>query len=334
MEPSPRQQMGRMLTGYWVSQALHVAARLKLADLVADEPKTADELATSTQTHAPSLYRLLRALASLGVFAEGGQGRFGLTPMAECLRSDVPGSQWASAMMIGEGFYLAWGELLHCVRTGGTGFEKIYGRPVFDHLASHPEQAALFDQAMISFHGHETAAMVEAYDFAGVRRLVDVGGGNGTTLAGILSAQPAMRGTLFDLPGVVERAREHLKAAGVLHRCEVVAGSFFDTIPAGADAYLLRHIIHDWDDDQSLQILRHVRSAIAPAGRLLVVETVIEPGNEPSIGKLLDLAMLVLPGGMERTSEEYRRLYERAGFRLTRVVPTAAEVSVVEGAPA
>ena len=176
--------------------------------------------------------------------------------------------------------------------------------------------------------------MLDAYDFSGIGVLADIGGGNGSTLVGVLGRYPEMRGILFDLPGVVERARAEIEAAGLADRCEVVGGSFFEAVPGGADAYLLRHIIHDWDDEKAAAILRNVRRAMGEGARLLVVEGVIPPGNEPSFGKLLDLTMLVIPGGLERTEEEYRRLYEAAGFRLTRIVPTAAEVSVIEGEPA
>jgi hypothetical protein len=227
--------------------------------------------------------------------------------------------------------YRAWGELLYSVQTGRAAFEKVYGRPLFDYFSEHPEAGQLFDQAMTGVHGRETEAMLEAYDFTGVNTLADIGGGNGSVLAAVLRRYTAMRGVLFDLPGVVERARANIEAAGLGGRCRVVAGNFFEAVPPGADAYLLRHIIHDWDDDRSLTILRHCRGATGQGGKLLVVEGVVPPGNEPSASKFFDLAMMVLPGGMERTEEEYRRLLEAAGFRLARVVPTRTWVSVIEG---
>lgn len=329
--PSPQQQIAQMLTGYWISQAVYVAAKLGLADLLKDGPRTVDDLASATQTRPRPLYRLLRALASVGVFAEDGQGRFSLTPLGECLRSDVPGSQRAMAITAGELFYPAWGELLYSVQTGGTAFEKVYGQPVFDYLSQNPAQARLFDETMVGVHGRETVAMLDAYDFTGVRVLADIGGGNGSVLTAVLKQHPALRGILFDLPGVAERARTNVEAAGLAGRCQVVGGSFFESVPAGADAYLLRHIIHDWDDEKATAILRNVHRAMGAGRKLLVVESVIPPGNEPSFGKLLDLTMLVIPGGEERTEEEYRRLYGAAGFHLTRIVPTKAEVSVIEG---
>jgi len=323
-----------MLTTYWVSQALYVAAKLKLADRLKDGPRTADELASATGTHAASLYRLLRALASVGVFAEDDGHRFALTPLAECLRSDVPGSQWAMAVMNGEEHYLSWGELLYSVQTGKPAFEKLFGAGVFDFLSRDPEKARIFDEAMVGVHGRETAAMLDVYDFSGVRVLADVGGGNGSLLMVVLKKYPGLRGILFDLPGVAERARANLAAAGLSGRCEVAGGNFFDTVAGGADAYLLRHIIHDWDDERAIRILKNVHRAMGDGGRLLVVESVIPPGNAPSFGKLLDLTMLVIPGGKERTEKEYRELFTAAGFRLTRIVPTAAEVCVIEGARA
>jgi hypothetical protein len=327
----PQEQMSRLLTAYWVSQALYVAAKLGLADLVKGGPRTADELAQSTNTHVPALYRLLRALASVGVFVEGADHRFALTPLAECLRSDVPGSQRSLAIMNGEEHYRSWGELLYSVQTGKTAFDKLHGMPVFDFLSANPVQARLFDEAMVGVHGRETAAMLEAYDFSHIGVLADVGGGNGSLLSAVLKQYPQMRGILYDLPGVIGRAKANLQAAGLDARCQAIGGSFFESMPTGADAYLMRHIIHDWDDEKALTILRNIHRAMRPGGKLLLVEGVVPPGNEPSFTKLLDLTMLVIPGGKERTELEYRQLFEAGGFRLSRIVPTRAEVSVIEG---
>jgi hypothetical protein len=327
-------KMNRLITGYWRTQVVYVAAKLGLADLLVDGPRTVADLARATQTHAPSLFRLLRGLASLGVFAEEADGRFGLTPLAECLRSDIPGSQRALAIMSGEEHYQAWGQLLYSVETGKIAFDKIYGQPVFEFLSQNLEQAKVFDAAMVGVHGRETAAMTDAYDFSDIPVLADIGGGNGSLLTTVLTKHPHLRGILYDLPGVAERAKANLQAAGVAERCEVIGGSFFEAIPAGADAYLMRHILHDWDDERATTILKNVRKAIRPNGRLLVVEGVIPPGNDPSFGKLLDLTMLVIPGGKERTEDEYRALFAAGGFELARIVPTEAEVSVIEGQPA
>ena len=332
MEPvSQPEMMNRMLTGYWTTQMLYVAAKLGIADLLANGPRSADDLAQATKTHSPSLYRLLRGLASMGVFVEDTQSRFALTPLAECLRSDVPGSQRALAIMSGEEHYRAWGEMLYSVQTGNTGFEKMFGMPVFEFLSKNEDQAKVFDAAMVGVHGRESSAMTDAYDFSGIAVLADIGGGNGSLLTTVLKKHPSMKGILYDLPGVTERAKANLKAAGVSDRCNVIGGSFFESIPSGANAYLMRHIIHDWNDQQAISIFKNVKRVIGKEGRLLVVEGVIPPGNDPNFGKLLDLTMLVLPGGKERTEEEYRTLFKAGGFQLTRIVPTKAEVSVIEG---
>jgi hypothetical protein len=330
-EPTPHDQMARMIVGYWVSRMIYVAAKLGIADRVANGPRTADELAAETATHARSLYRLLRALASVGVFAEGPGGRFSQTPLSDCLRGDAAGSQLAMAVLMGEEHFHAWGDLLGTVRTGRTAFDRLYGQPLFEYLGDHPDAARGFDAAMTAIHGRETQATLGAYDFSAISVLADVGGGNGTNLSGILAHHPRMRGILFDLPHVAERAGAQLKRAGVADRCEVIGGDFFGAVPGGADAYFLRHIIHDWDDERATAILRNVCRAMGAKSRLLVVESVIPAGNEPSFSKLIDLNMMLVPGGLERTAQEYRRLFEAAGLRLTRVVPTAAGVDVVEG---
>jgi hypothetical protein len=327
-----QQEFLKMASGYWVSQSLYAAAKLKLADLLAGGPRPAEELAAATETDPPSLYRLLRALSSVGVFAEE-DGRFKLTPLAECLRSDRPGTQWALAVMIGEEHFRTWGDILYSLRTGQPAFDHIYGKPPFEYLAEHPEAARVFDAAMTAVHGRETPAMLDAYDFSGYKTLVDVGGGNGSLLTAVLQRTPNLKGVLYDLPHVIERARANLAAAGLDKRCTAVPGSFFESVPQGYDAYLMRHIIHDWDDGKALTILRNVREAIAPDGKLLLVEGVIPPGNEESWTKFLDLNMLLIPGGKERTEAEYRQLYADAGFRLTRIVPTTTEISVLEGEP-
>jgi hypothetical protein len=334
MNSTPAQHLNQLICGYWHSQCVYVAAKLGIADLLANGPRSLDDLAKQTGTHRPSLFRLLRALASLGVFAEGPGQSFALTPAAEPLRRDVPGSQWAMAVMMGEEHFHAWSELLYSVQTGKTSFDKIFGRPVFEFLSQNPEQAALFDKAMVGVHGRETSAMLDAYDFSTFTSVADVGGGNGTTLCGILKRHPSIHGTLFDLPGVIGRAGSVVQAAGLADRAHLVSGDFFESVPGGVDAYVLRHIVHDWEDEKAIRILSNVRRAIRDDGRLLVVESVIPPGNEPFFGKLLDLTMLVIPGGQERTEQEYRDLFGKAGFRLARTVPTATEVSVIEGVPA
>jgi hypothetical protein len=330
--PDPGIQLAQMATGYWVSQAIYVAAKLQIADLLAAEPLTAAALARKIEgpIHEQALYRLLRALASVGIFAEDAAGRFGLTPLAAPLQTSVAGSRRAMVLMMGEEHYRAWGELLHSVQTGETGFERVYGEPIFDYLSERPAAARLFDEAMVSIHGPETAAMLEAYDFSQFGVLADLGGGNGSVLRGVLARHPSVRGILFDLPGVVASAAGQMQHAGLAERCTCQGGSFFETAPSGADAYFLRHILHDWTDEQCLAILRNIHQASPPHARLLIVESVITPGNDPGFAKLLDLTMLVIPGGRERTEAEYRDLLAQGGFRLERIVPTATEVSILE----
>jgi hypothetical protein len=286
------------------------------------------------------LYRLLRALAGVGVFAQQADGRFRLNRAAELLREDGADSLWATVVMLGEEQHRCWDDLIETVRTGEPAFERLYGRPVFDYLGEHPEQARIFDAAMTGFSGRETRAILDAYDLSGVGTLADIGGGAGSKLAGILGRYPAMRGLLFDLPHVVERARPVLEAAGVSERCDVQGGDFFERAPVGADAYVLGHIIHDWDDAKAGRILDNLRRAMSSGARLVVVEYVIpevaavSSGDGASLGKWLDLHMLVAAGGLERTELEYRRLFAAHGFRLTGVVPTAGDVSVIEARPA
>jgi SAM-dependent methyltransferase len=328
-DESLQQQFARLVSGYWHTQTIYVAAKLCIADFLKDGPRSSAELAQATGTDDRALYRLLRALASIGIFAEE-DGRFRLTPLAECLHN--PGVR-ALAIMRGEFQYRAWGELLYSVQTGKSAFEKLFGQPVFDYLSAHPELGTIFDQAMGGVHGPETEAMLDAYDFSGIGTLVDVGGGNGSVLTAVLQRYPRMRGILYDLPKVIERSRANIATADLPERCDVAAGNFFEMVPADSDAYFLRHIIHDWDDHKSLTILRNCRKAMRPGGKLLVVEGIVPPGNEPSLSKFFDLAMMVLPGGLERTEEEFRRLFEAAGFRLTKIVPTRTWVSVIEGTP-
>jgi hypothetical protein len=237
----------------------------------------------------------------------------------------------SAAIAMGEEHYRAWGDLLYSVQTGRTAFEHVFGQPIFSYLAANPRAAALFDETMTAVHGAETAAMLEVYNFTPIGTLVDVGGGNGTTLAAVLARDALLHGILFDRPDVIDRARERLKAAGMEHRCLLVGGDFFKSVSVGGDAYLLRHILHDWYDEQCLTILGNIRKAMLPRAKLLVVESVIPPGNEPFFGKLLDVNMLVMPGGMERTEAEYRQLFAAAGFQLSRIIPTRMEVSVIEG---
>ena len=332
-EPSPRDVLSRMTNAFQVSQAIHVSATLGIADLLGDGPRSADELAEDAGADAPTLYRLLRALASVGVFAET-DGRFALTPLAELLRTDAPGSLRAWAIQIGQPYYWAsWGHLLHSVRTGEAAFPALYGTNVWEYRETRPREAEVFNAAMTALSAAVVEAVVRSYDFSGIGVLVDVGGGEGALLAEILAASPGVRGVLFDQAHVVAGAGALLERVGVADRCEVVAGSFFDAVPGGGDAYLLKSVVHDWDDAEAVEILRSCRAAMANTGRLLVVEPVVRPGNDPDPAKFSDLNMLVMLGGRERTAGEFEGLLARAGFGLTNIVRTGSPFDIIEGKP-
>ena len=333
--PPPYVQLVQMAMGHWVSSIVCLAAELKIADLLASGTKTAEELAGPTGTSAGPLYRFLRGLSNLGILTEGSDRRFGLTPLGQALKTGAPGSARATILTVASDWWAAgWRELPYSVRTGKSGFEKVLGMPVFDYLAQQPEKASLFSETMIGVHGEEPAAVAAAYDFSGVSTLADIGGANGHLLATVLSKYPKMRGILFDLPHVVADAPVLLAKHGMADRVKIEKGSFFDSIPEGADAYLLSHVIHDWSEAECLTILGHCRRAMRPDARLLIVELVLPGGDEPHPGKMLDLMMLVGPGGQERTVPEYSALLEKAGFRWTKVVPTSTPASVVEAVPA
>lgn len=328
--PSPQQQLDRIITGYWVSQAVYAAAKFNIADHLKDGPKSVEVLAEATSTNADALYRLLRALASVGIFAEGKPREFSLTPLAEPLQSDVPGSKRALAMMSGDEQFRAWAEIEYSIQTGKMAFDKAFGKPIFEYLSENPDKARIFDAAMVGIHGRESDVVLEAYDFSDAGVVADIGGGNGSQITRILKKHTDVKGLLFDLPHVIERAKTPIESAGLSERCQLVGGSFFEAVPEGANVYLMRHIIHDWDDEKSLTILRNCHQAMSADAKLLIVESVIPPGNEPFGGKFLDLVMLLIPGGKERTEEEYRELLDKAGFKLTQVIPTSSEVSIVE----
>jgi O-methyltransferase domain/Dimerisation domain len=331
----PDAVLTQILLGSLASQALYVAAKLGIADMLVDGPRQVDELATAAGADAPSLYRVLRALASFGVFAEQDNRVFEMTPTAEPLRSDVPNSLRDVAIFWGEDWHWqVWGKTLHSVRTGKSAWAEIHGEQVFEYFEKNQEAARIFDRAMTSFSSVATGAVVEAYDFGGIERLVDIAGGQGRFLTGILEANPSMRGVLFDLPHVIEGARQIIPSSSACNRCELTTGDFFVSVPSGGDAYIMKHIIHDWDDERALTILRNIKQAMNSGGRVLLVEAVIADGNGQDFGKLLDIEMLVSPGGKERTAAEYEDLFRRAGLRLTRIVPTKSPYSVIEAVAA
>jgi hypothetical protein len=324
-------QMMRILwPGAMAAQAIHVAASFSLADLVAGGPKSTNELADATRTQASSLSRLLRALTSLGIFAEDTAGRFRQTALSDTLRSDHPESIRPFAMMLGAHF--VWkpsGALGATVQTGQPSFERVYGAPFFEYLAGHPDDAAVFNAAMSSSPGH-LAAIVGAYDFSKFERIVDVGGGHGLLLAGILSANPRLRGVLYDLPGVVAGSSA-LRQEPISRRCEIIGGDFFTAVPPGADAYILKGIVHDWNDEAALKILKNCRRAIRSDGTLLLAETVLTPSTDPATA-LMDMLMMVLTSGRERTESEFRSILQEAGFSIVQVI-RAMDASIIESRP-
>lgn len=330
---SPSAQMIQLSSGFMLSQALYVAAELGIADLLANGTRSSAELAEATGTHAPSLYRLLRTLSSLGVFVERENHSFQLTPLGATLRSSGPESVRNWVLINGSIAWGSMGELLYSVQTGRPGFERAFGMPIFHYLAQHRDEAGLFARTMIDFHGPEAGAVAAAYSFSDLATLVDVGGGSGNLLATLLAANPELRGTLFDLPHVAEQAAQRLDSLGLGARCQVLQGDFFESVPTGGDAYLLSHIVHDWDNERCLKLLQNCRSAMGGGSRLLIVEMVLPGPNQRSAGKMMDLLMLVAPGGQERTESEYRELLAAAGFCFTRVVPTSSAVSIIEAIP-
>ena len=329
--PEHRNALLQLTTAVWAAQALWAAARLGVADQLAGGPRSREELATATGTLPLPLYRALRALAGLGIFQELPDGRLANTPTSELLRSGVPGSLRDYVIFTGEPWHLAaHGEILHSLRTGRPSVDKVVGKNIWEFFASDAEAGTRFHAGMTSLIEGEAALVRDGYDFREVGTLVDVGGGHGALLGTILAGQPGLRGILFDQPGVVDGARDTFERLGLCERVKIESGDFFQSVPRG-DAYLLSHIIHDWDDERAIAILRSIRRASGPGARLLLVEGVIPPGNEFHVGKLLDLEMLLLPGGVERTQAEYAALLRAGGFRLRQVLPLPSPSSIVEG---
>lgn len=331
-DDSPSAAMLQLMSGFWISRALYIAAKLGIADYLQDGSKTVDELAAASGTHAPSLYRVLRALVSVGVFVEDEKKGITLTPLSETLRTDIPGSLRAFATVeLGEEHYPAWGELLHSVRTGEIAFDRAFGMPVWKFFSQNPDNAKTFNDAMTGMTLAVNKAVLSSYDFSPISKIVDVGGGHGSLIASILKANTQMKGVLFDAPPVIEGAHRRFESEGLADRCEVAAGDFFSSVPSGGEAYILKWIIHDWDDEQSITILKNCHRAMTENGKLLLVEAVVPRGSEPHFSKFMDLNMLVMTGGRERTADEYRMLLEASGFGLTRIVSTESAMSIIEG---
>lgn len=323
------QTMVRNLRGHWITQMLYVAARLEIADHLGDAGLSVPELAARCTADPDSLHRLLRALASIGVFRESHAGHFVTTPQADLLRGDHPHSLRWLALMQGEERYWAWGDLLDTIRSGEGAFARRFGQTVFEWNRSHPQAGAIFDRAMAGSSVPEIQALLAAFDFAACREIVDVGGGNGLTLQRLLEAHPHLRGTLFDRAEVIERAATPRALAS---RWRAISGNALEAVPSGADLYLLKNVLHDWDDTTCLTILRSIRRAMQPMNsRLLIYELLIHSGNDPCPGKLLDLNMLVIHGGgRERSLESYRNLVSEAGLQIHAVLPTSCAMHVLE----
>jgi SAM-dependent methyltransferase len=334
----PSATMLNLINGFQVARALFIAARLRLADLVHGGVSDCTALAALSNTDAPSLYRVLRVLVSAGVFEMDEHGNVKMNPLAQTLISDAPGSLRAWAIsQIGDDPYKAWGDLMYSVQTGGVAFERVFGCDSWAHRAKHPQSAKDFDEGMASFVSTHNEALLNSYPFGELGAVVDVGGGDGKLLATLLAAHPAMRGVLFEQPRVIEKASQRMAAGGLTARCTVVAGDMFESVPAGGDAYILSRVLHDWTDERAIAILRNCRKAMAPGGKVLLVERVIPARIENSAAMRVlvasDLHMMVMNGGRERTETQYRALFAAADLTLTRVAPAGTAMNVIEAVP-
>lgn len=326
----------QMVFGKMASRAITVAAELGLADLMKDGPVPVEQLARAKEVNADALNRVLRVLTAAGVFEETAPGTFGLNASAQLLRSDVPGSMRGLVLWLGDDTsWRAFQDLRYTVKTGQPAYDKVHGYPLFDYLARTPAVGTIFNQAMTSLTGQFMPAVLAGYDFSGLRRVVDVGGGQGALIAALVERYPEIRGTLMDLPEVVAQAGAVVDASPHRARIEVAPGSFFEAVPAGADAYVIKQVLHDWDDAHCERVLRNIRGVMAPHGRVLVVEALITPGPESMLARFSDMEMMVVtPNGRERTVEEFAALFARAGLKLARVVPTPSPLVVLEALPA
>ena len=334
--PPPGAVLRQMVSGKWISQALATVVELGIPDQLGNASKPVGELARKAGASEGGVYRLLRALASVGVFSEVAGRRFKLTPLGRLLRTDRPGSHAGYVRFTGhDSTWRPWGQLAHSVRTGQPAFDVVFGMPVFEYFAKNPEPAAIFDNAMTTLSAQESHAIADACDFKNTGTLMDVAGGHGMLLAMLLKRNRKMKGVLFDLPHVTAGAAATFAAAGVANRVSVASGDFFRELPSGADAIIMKHVIHDWDDEAAAKILGACHRALDARGRLLIADTVVPTGNTPHFGKLLDLEMLALtPRGRERTKAEFTTLLKASGFKIKRVVPTHGPISVIEAVKA
>jgi O-methyltransferase/methyltransferase family protein len=330
-ELPPPAVLMKLMAGKCITQALATAAHLRVADHLKDGPRSAEAIAPGVGAHPQSLYRLLRALATVGVLVEHADRTFTLTAVGQFLRTDVPGSLAAMAELFGEPLqWAAWSELTDAVRTNTCAFHKVHGMSVYEAVAAHPELAAMFNAAMTGMSGQLIRSIVAAYDYSQFAAIADIGGGQGLVLTAILEAHPAVRGVLFDQPSVVAGAKQRIADAGLAGRCELLAGDFFETAPAGCDAYLIKNVLHDWGDDACVRILRQCATRMAPGAKVLVLEQVLPPPGVPSFSKIADLEMLVATSGRERTDAEFAQLFAQAELRLARCVPTQGPLQIIE----
>ena len=331
LEIGPTEQMLQMMSGLWVSRGIYVAAKLGIADLLIDGPRTAAELAASTGTHAGSLYRILRMLGMIGIFAESAGQTFALTPLSETLRSDIVGSLRAGAIAeMGEVHYAAWGNILHSVKTGEIAFDDHFGKNIWQYFETDPEKAENFNRYMATSSEPLNQAISTTYDFSGVSKLVDVGGGLGGMISAILLANPHLKGVVYDAPSVVAKSKEFLASKGLSDRVETRGGDFFESVPEGGDIYSMRWILHDWEDSKSITILENIRKVLPENGKLLLAEAVVPESGDPHFSKFFDLIMLTMTGGRERTETEWRDLLRKAGYKIERILPTESFLSIIE----
>jgi hypothetical protein len=330
-EAAAVQQLMQLSTGYIASTCLYLAVKLRIPDRLASSPRTAGDLAKELSLNEDALFRVLRTLTSLGVFEERAPRTFANNLASSMIRSGTPGSMYEMALWMSDPFhFMVYADATHSLQTGKPAIEKTFGMPVFEYFSKQPELSEVFNHAMTMFSGMVVPAVLEVYDFSGIGTLVDVAGGHGRVLTSILEKYPAMNGVLFDLEHVLAGARPIIESRGLAGRCRTIAGDFFKNVPEGGDAYIMKHIIHDWDDERATAILKNIRASMNRGGRLILLESVVAAGNQPDFAKLIDLEMLLLPGGRERTEQEFRDLLAGAGFTLTRIVPTKSPLSVIE----
>lgn len=330
-----REQMLRMMSGLWVTRGIYVAAKLGIADLLKNGPRTSEQLAAATDSNADALYRILRMLGSIGIFVENDDRQFSLTPMSETLLSDVPGSLRPGAIAeLGEVHYDAWGNILHSVKTGGIAFDDHFGKNIWQYFEKDPAKADNFNRYMAASSEPLNQAIATGYDFSQFKKIVDVGGGLGGMISAILTNNPHLKGMVYDAPSVVEKSKGFLAERGLTDRCEAIGGDFFESVPEGGDVYTMRWILHDWEDEKSLTILRNIRKVLPENGKLLLAEAVVPAGTEPHFSKFFDLIMLIMTGGRERTEKEWTDLLGKAGYRIERIIPTESFLSIIEAVSA